>query len=332
MSGLLALVLFEGVASLALAWADREPQGLSESSHCTYDPLLGWVQKKSTHVKDLYGPGLNLTTNERGLRREEEVNSTPPAGKERILCIGDSFTLGHGVDDQATFPAWLEALDPTLEALNMGQGGYGIDQCFLWYRRDAKDLECDIVLLSFIAPDFERALSGRFQGSYPKPKLRVEGDRLILPQEDLPKDWSKSSDSLGGFFENLALARLAKSLRWRTNSGGNTPQYDDAIETLGKAMLRELDALAKERGAKLALAHLPLRDRKSGGAQALLKWLRPFAEELEVPLFDLTQDFESYVPGEADALYLDDGHMNAVGNRRVAEILLREFAAVSWLR
>jgi len=55
---LVALVLAaEGLASFVLAWRDVEPDGIAEQSHCEYDPLLGWVNKKGFHVPDLYGPG-----------------------------------------------------------------------------------------------------------------------------------------------------------------------------------------------------------------------------------------------------------------------------------
>ena len=50
-----------------------------------------------------------------------------PPGKTRIICSGDSFTLGFGVDNEHTWPQQLAARNANLETVNMGQGGYGAD-------------------------------------------------------------------------------------------------------------------------------------------------------------------------------------------------------------
>lgn len=324
-AGVLSFIALEGAANLLLAWSDREPTGITERSHCVYDPLLGWVNEKNLSVENLYGPGLTLTTNERGLRGSTPVASTTPPDRFRILCLGDSFTLGHGVDDRATFPAWLERLTPKVQAINMGQGGYGIDQCYLWYRRDADDLQADVVLLSFIAPDFARMLDERFQGDYPKPRLTLEGDALVLPREPLTREWTRGSPTLGGFAGNLALRELLLRLGRQLGNGGRPALEVTAVDdyrALGEALLLDLKRLVEERGGRLALAHIPLRDPGASNPDALLKWLGPFARSLDLPLIDLRDDFTHFVPGEAASLYLEDGHMNASGNRRIAELLL----------
>ena len=56
----------------------------------------------------------------------------------------------------------LEGLGRGVRTLNLGQGGYGIDQAFLWYQRDASDIETDWVIFQFIGPDFLRTAQDRF--------------------------------------------------------------------------------------------------------------------------------------------------------------------------
>src|SRR5262249_22814795 len=63
--------------------------------------------------------------NEYGLRG----SAVDPAGKEIILCVGDSVTYGYGVDDKNTYPAQLQdALDQKFPGrflvLNGGVDGY----------------------------------------------------------------------------------------------------------------------------------------------------------------------------------------------------------------
>src|SRR5262249_43351639 len=163
--------LLEGALSIALAWRDSSEPGLVEEKSCVFDAELGWVARKSFRAANLFGEGRSLTTNARGFRGAREVDDEIPAGRYRIVCVGDSFTLGYGVGDESTYEAYLERALPALETVNMGQGGYGVDQAYLWYLRDGRSLHADLLLLAAIAPDWERMLDARFQGEFPKPVL-----------------------------------------------------------------------------------------------------------------------------------------------------------------
>ncbi len=88
----------------------------------------------------------------------------------RLVCSGDSFTFGYGVGDEATWCALLATIPPGIETVNMGQGGYGLDQAYLWYRRDGLHLGHQVHVMALITRDFERMASDRFVG-YGKPLL-----------------------------------------------------------------------------------------------------------------------------------------------------------------
>lgn len=335
---LLVLVLLvlttEGLASLALAWRDGgERTGIAEQSHCEYDPLLGWVNLKNFHAPDLYGPGRSLTTNERGFRSTKPVTDGVPYGLHRMVFLGDSFTLGHGVGDADTLPAWLERLNPEVQAINMGQGGYGVDQAILWYLRDGAALDANTVVLVFIAPDFDRITEARFQGQYPKPCLRVVDGELVPSEDPLPDEWSTASAETEGFLESLALTDLMRRLV-RRNTPRPEPANELAYRAVAEQLLTDLHAAVQDRyvgiggrraPAYLHLAMIPLQDREAGQPQALLAWLRPFARSLKVDLVDLTEDFDELSPGMRAAYYAEDGHLNAAGNRFVAERLDERF-------
>src|SRR5262245_25280565 len=137
-------VVLEGLANTALFWYTllvRPRAPLAEKGHTRYDPDLGWTNIPNVSLKDYYGPGLDLTTNAQGFRGTRPVDVAVPPGMLRIICSGDSMTLGYGVRDDQTWCQRLASLDPRIEAVNMGQGGYGVDQAYLWYRRDGAALE-----------------------------------------------------------------------------------------------------------------------------------------------------------------------------------------------
>lgn len=76
------------------------------------------MAKKSFSSPNFYGPGVGLNTNSRGFRGMMPVSDAVPNGKLRIVCSGDSFTLGWGVGDDEAWCAQL-ASDET-DVVNMG--------------------------------------------------------------------------------------------------------------------------------------------------------------------------------------------------------------------
>ncbi len=327
------LLLAEGATSAILAWRDAgDETGIREELHCAYDADLGWSHRKSVRVSDLYGEHRHLTTNARGFRALEEYTAEVSEGRYRIVCVGDSFTLGYGVDDEETYGAKLEALDPRIQAVNMGQGGYGVDQAWLWYRRDGVALDCDLLLFAFIAPDFDRMLEPKFNGEYSKPYLRAVDGELRVENQPVPDDWSKGGGRrFGRFRERLAIFEFLKRL---TRRDLPPPGVDPAAvgtplpyRAEAELLFRDLAALCRERGHPLVLLQLPLRDRAIGRAGEVSAWLSRFAETLDVPFLDLREDFDALPKSEVELYYQEDGHYNALGNRLVAGILARRLAA-----
>ena len=104
---------------------------MSEARRFKFDPDLGWVSKPNLRMDDAFGAGKHLIINSQGYRSTRDFEEITPAGKVRILCTGDSFTWGNGVGSGSTWVESLSDLDPKIEAINMGQNGYGLDQIYL---------------------------------------------------------------------------------------------------------------------------------------------------------------------------------------------------------
>ena len=128
-----------------------------------------------TSLSEFYGPGRGLTINRDGFRGVEDYIGHKPKDRFRVVCLGDSFTLGYGVDDRDTFPARLERIEPRVQAVNMGQGGYSVGQCCLWHRRTGASLEADALVFAFIADDIWRMGGERMANGYAKPQFAAVG-------------------------------------------------------------------------------------------------------------------------------------------------------------
>jgi len=98
---------------------------------------------------------LNFKTNSYGLKNPEIKPKTPETF--RVLCVGDSFTMGHGTSIEESFPGRLEQLfrikhpETSISVINFGVGGYGPWQQLSKMRENGFELEPDMVILQLFA-------------------------------------------------------------------------------------------------------------------------------------------------------------------------------------
>lgn len=312
-----AIALAEGAARawLGSRGPEAQPAAIHEEVHSEYDPLLGWINLANARVEDVYGPGTTYTTNSRRLRATREYTRATPDGVFRVLCLGDSFTMGFGVDDDETFPAQLDAREG-LEAINMGLGGFGIDQDYLWYTRDGVELDCDLLLFSVIADDFRRALVDEFQPGVPKPRFDLVDEELVLRNTPVPR----GSDARPSWFERLvqrsAVVQAFRSAPRATRPGPGARGF----EALAERLFRELADLSRERGQRFAIVFLPTIGQLQRGEPPLAAWLRELCAEAGIDFHDVTPAFDPVPEDELGELFTQ-GHYSARGNALVAESL-----------
>ena len=126
-------VIFEGLSSTTLViyniW--QNSRQLAERAHTEYDETLGWINLPKKYIQNMYGNEIYLKTNKQRFRTNYNISQEVLANKLRIICFGDSFTMGYGVDNDHTWCHQLTLIDQRIESVNMGQGGYGIDQAYL---------------------------------------------------------------------------------------------------------------------------------------------------------------------------------------------------------
>jgi hypothetical protein len=339
---LLVLVLIEGASSgLWFGWEawTRFERPIQERHHTRYDSELGWVNEPGMSDPDLYAPGRGITTNSQGFRNTRDFPVEVPAGRLRVICAGDSFTLGYGVDDSDSWPAQLAALDPRLETVNMGQGGYGVDQAWMWYRRDGLELDHQLLLFAFIGDDFERMRKATFRG-YGKPLLKVVDGRIAVGNVPVPRSsfrFPLLTQNLP-LLEELRIVELGRRVLRKLRGGEPAARRLDLDERqareLSLAIFRDLERATSARGARLALVLLPnLDSRRPGQLQGIPAYARAALEQAAaegLAVLDLTPEFAALDPQPRQELFIPagelplpgaKGHYNARGNRFVAEAL-----------
>jgi hypothetical protein len=345
-AGLLLLTLVEGLASLVItAGLYFGPSSrFAQDVYSRYDPELGWVALPNVALPDMWGPGIGLYTDSHGFRGRSETLETPPPDKVRVMCSGDSFTFGSGVADEAAWCALLSANDSRVESINLGQGGYGVDQAFLRFRRDGARFHPKIHLFALIDADLDRMRSNRFI-DYGKPTLALRDGTLEVENVPAPSvRWWVPSIRTTEIVRRTRASELVDRLVRRV--GGATP-VDAAAATAPPAdvlatALAAFDALAelaeKDQG-RLIVVHLPTAGDCRGVRPAVDWWraLERALGERSILSLDLAVDCRMQPVSKLDAFFIPPnearywggaGHYTVAGNRFIAETLLDQIRPV----
>jgi hypothetical protein len=90
------------------------------------DPVTGFAHEPSAVGR--YPTGILAIANSQGFR-DNVVTVQKPPGTQRILVLGDSFTVGVNVEMEESFPQVLERMmnessDTPVEIINAAVGGF----------------------------------------------------------------------------------------------------------------------------------------------------------------------------------------------------------------
>jgi hypothetical protein len=331
---LLTLVVVEGLASTIWTFGPalrHFMRPLAERVHTQYDPDLGWANIPGIDIPDFYRPGHGITINRQGFRNDREFTPRIPDGWLRAICSGDSFTLGYGVGNRFTWCQQLAARQQRLETVNLGQGGYGIDQSFLLYRRTAGLIDHDLHIFAFVADDIDRMTRASFLG-YGKPVVRLEGGKLVVEGVPVPRSSFQSPRLAELRMWILGRARLVQLFAYLSGKEQDPSVYQNLSEcydTLG-AVFRELKDIGDRRGSTLLVVYLPTKldlDRPS----LISRYWRGELEAAGISFVDLTDAFRALSPERRERMYIPKGsvafpgavgHYSVAGNTLVADLLL----------
>lgn len=371
---LLLFVLLEGVSSTVIFLRDftrpaaaeggastRSQPGGAARQHTQPDEDLGWVHLPSVNIPHLYGPGRHLRTNSQGFRNDSDFATAEPEGRVRLICSGDSFTLGLGVSNADAWCAQLAALDPRLETVNMGQIAYGLGQAYLWYRRDGAHLEHSVHVLAFITADIARMRKDDFIG-ITKPRLELQNGVLVARNVPIRQGafFPLSGERVAAIRNlstvrgaNAILRRLGLSTAARNGGPHETAAAaadppDSESRAIVDSIIDELLRENRESGRLLVLLHLPVRSdyrrehviwtdygHESSGA-----WRRYLAEQASTRGFvfidaienlgALTSDEvrEMYLSRSLEGLRAGYNHLSELGNRYVARLVYERLRRV----
>jgi hypothetical protein len=286
LSSALALVGVE--LGLRVFWSGfylKDAQPIAER-----DAVRGWRNRPNVVVE--YGKPefhVKISQNNWGFRGRPLEHAK--GSKQRVLVLGDSFTYGIGVEDDQTFSARLEQLEPELEVINTGANGYGTGQELILLRDEGLAFDPDIVILAFFWNDLANNVER------PDIRFSVKDGQVVYParRDGLP----------GVSMEPRRHAWLRYSYAYRFGSDGlqrlrywimvqlgmrivaaklGDPQRRAEAWEVEEALIREIRALCRERGAKFLLMLIP--DQVQVEPEAKVLGLLESDYQVQGPLFE----------------------------------------------
>ncbi len=287
--------------------------------------------------------------------RGKDITVEKPAGTRRVLMLGDSFTMGKGVEDDETFSVLVEhglseamakCGGGSVEVLNGGVDSYAPLLSYLQLKRNLARLSPDLVILNLDNSDLVQ------EAAYRQQAVRDARGEI----EAVPQVWQQSAyERLLGWssrhlfftrallvYANRALSHRQLTVRQVVNEAGRehfahtlegdidrSAQWRDVFDSINLIKL-----LSDSLGAKFVLSTYPWAHQlgEKGWVPGRFAFMtkgertsdltrltiRERSAALGIDLFEALPTFAAYQGSEA--LYFDyDPHWTPAGQRLMAE-------------
>lgn len=236
-----------------------------------------------------------------------------------LLFYGDSFVGGPD-----NIPQKLDRLLPERSVLNLGVGGYGVDQTFLKFRETAHLFDGPEVLFGILTYDLDRSVLGI--RTHQKPYFVLENGELTLKNTPVLPTTGEYIDKhpieIGSYFFRFVVFRMREFLSEETFL--SLLGYDERNarkRTINRAILEAFRKEADELGIDSAVVLF-----YAGEEIHTPTWREDFLKDtlgdIGIDYFDTRRfllDYMSEYGVELTELYREDlGHLNQNGRQVVA--------------
>jgi lysophospholipase L1-like esterase len=291
------------------------------------DADLGYVPRAGYSGDD---QGFRQSFGADGLRLHNQRRPPPTDFAAPILVVGDSFAMGAEVDDDSTWPAYLQtALDRRV--LNAAVSGYGIDQAVLRAEALAPTYKPAILLVGMIADDVERARM-RILWGLPKPYFELDGGTLALRNVPLAEpEREPRLDPLRrvlgySYLMDVVMRRLGLMAHWRRGQPSHVEPAHDHGDKVACLLMDRLALLRARHQIKVVLvAQYSIQTWQAEHFRreevAVVRALADCARARGIDTIDTYDAVAAAVRAHGVAGSYTGIHMNPAGNRLTAELI-----------
>jgi hypothetical protein len=288
-----------------------------------YDARLGWVHEPGRVRKfAILETTTTVSINSHGLR-DREYALARSGDARRMLVLGDSMAWGWGVEADQIFCERLEARHPDWEIIDAAVPGYSTDQQLLYFEREGRRWNPDVVLLLFHPNDAEEN-ERTAQSWQNKPGFELVAGELVAIHQPVPeRSFAQALASYvhaNTYFWSRVQGRLRHWLRPAATPaarGRLAPDGPEVEYPLTMELLLALGERVERAGSRLLVVGVPMLGEKEQKIE------RAVAETLRyagVPFQPLSASFAD----RFDALMFEwNGHWNPQGHAVAADAVER---------
>jgi lysophospholipase L1-like esterase len=249
--------------------------------------------------------GVSISTNSLGFRSDREYSQTKKENVIRILVMGDSITVGWGVQYSQTYPKLLEDLlnkgskDKRYEVINTGVGNYNSVNELETLKKYIY-LNPDIIIVGFYINDIEKV-------KYPSKLFYF---------------FMKNSYLYAFIGDKIINAKFGKSYSYQEYYGDL--YKDEYLRGRFRKAVREIDSIAKEHHIPVLFVNIPefhrFRDYPFPQVNSFLE--NDILAQTSVYYINLLPYFINETPEKLWVSH-EDPHPNAEGHKIIARSLYK---------
>ena len=305
-------------------WRDFRFQKSGQSGANDYDPITGWVNKAGLSSS-------SMNTIQFGIRKNRPSQTELPQ-KRGILVVGDSFSAGSQVNDDQTWPSYLENI-MGVPVNNAAVGGWGIDQMVLREELLADELLPNIVIIGTQEEGILRV--GYSAYGAPKPYF-TEGENLEIHNQPVPmsQNGGQSNQFINILSHSFVIAQVLGFIDnnyWYSNTNQNFVKTNVDETKVSCQLLKRLKSHNERLHIRtvLVLQYSGSATNASGMPQSLFSLdVAQCARNLGIETVDTFSKLRNLArenEAEFNKLFVipppEYGHMSAVGNQLVANMV-----------
>lgn len=314
------LVLLEGLIRLTGLGVHDYMQSVQMYARLLVPDEGGYLRHPAGHSIPLQG--VMLRFNSLGMRDDEPRIPKPP-GTFRVLCLGDSVTLGPGVPHELIFPTRLGAqLGQGVDVVIAAVAGWNTVAESRFLERHIASLAPDLIVLTYVINDNEPTEPFRRTRAQPK-RWTTRLYRALVLRSRLA-EWVAFVYQTR--FERPDTSGIRRYVAWnrKKTALGEPFTEGDRGWHASRAALRRIQTLARRHGARFVI-FLQRLDRPID--RSALARLQEFSRETGVPVFDTLPFIAGYNPVALMNDGFRDPHWNAKGHALFAEGFARTLVA-----
>lgn len=268
-----------------------------------------------------------------------------PRGRNslRILCLGDSFTWGSGVENREAWPHVVEQIlraryaGADIQVLNGGVPGYGTDEQLLYLQQRLLGIKPDLVIVAFFAGnDFRDNRSSASQSIEIRDGLLRT--KMAQPAYATPiwlriNNWIKNRSHLHFFLsERLGYLATGAGLLDTVEEARTDFNAEDAQRAVD--LLAEIASVSRASSSEVLLVFVPDKMHVLGSVdvKGARKVVADASGASNAPWLDLTPYLMEASEGASPYFYRFDPHWTADGHQVVAEAIADKLLSLQLIR